>query len=120
MSKNTVLTPSLRGWQEHLRRAERQGVTLVQYARAAGVSVGSLYEAKRQLALRSMRAQGATPVASAVRNAPFVPVQVVSPPCPSAAVCRLRSPRGWLIECAEWPPGSWLARVIGGGAHDSP
>ncbi len=116
MSKRTELTPSQRGWLEHLRRAQGQGVTLVQYARSVGVKVGSLYEARRQLALRGVLLEGLASALPAQGMGEFVPVQVVSGPRqPNEAVCRLRSPGGWVIECAEWPQAGWVGEMCRGG-----
>ena len=41
MQKSKELTPSEQRWLRHLRRTQEQGVTLVDYARPAGVKVGS-------------------------------------------------------------------------------
>lgn len=118
MNPREELTLSDRRWMEHLRRARDRGVTLVEYAREAGVKVGSLYEARRTLsrkaAARSV-ATSAVPVSAAEK---FVPVHVIAA-APgevrsAQAVCRLRHPgSGWVIECASWPAASWVAGLAG-------
>lgn len=120
MSEQRELTPWLKGRLEHLQRAQIRGVTLVEYARSAGVTVGSLYEAKRELGRRGVRLEGAA--APRAKGAGFIPVQVLSglPRDAGQALCRLHGPGGWLIECSEWPQAGWVARVMAGGAHDSP
>jgi hypothetical protein len=54
MSKSTELTPSEQRWLRHLRRAQERGVTWVDYARSAGVKVGSLYEARHRIARKGI------------------------------------------------------------------
>lgn len=118
MSVREELTASERGWREHLRRAQGQGVTLVEYARAAGVKVGSLYEARRTLRRKGAVRSGSRAAGTASSPAKFVAVQVMpaaSTGVKSAeAVCRLRHPgSGWVIECASWPPASWITGLLG-------
>jgi hypothetical protein len=113
------LTQSERGWLEHLRRAQEQGLTLVDYAQSAGVKVGSLYEARRRIARRGVQ----RPLGEiATRKVPeFITVQAEPSVRVSAEpVCRVRHPGGWDIECTSWPPAAWVAELFGGGAHDTP
>ena len=115
MSTEQELTQSDRGWLEHLRRAHAERVTLVEYARAAGLKVGSLYEARRSLQRKGVRVPGAEAGATKEQKPPeFVPVRV-APSVVSATttVCRLRHASGWVIECASWPDASWLAGLLG-------
>jgi hypothetical protein len=115
MSTEQELTQSDRGWLDHLRRAHAERVTLVEYARAAGLKVGSLYEARRTLQRKGVRVPGANAVAvNEQKPAGFVPVRVL-PAAVSAttAVCRLRHGSGWVIECASWPDASWLTALLG-------
>lgn len=30
-----------------------------------------------------------------------------------SALCRMRHPSGWMIECASWPEVSWVRQLIG-------
>jgi hypothetical protein len=47
----------------------------------------------------------------------FASVQVARSASPSplaAAVCRVRHPSGWVIECASLPEARWLAALMTG------
>jgi hypothetical protein len=126
MGKTTRMTPSLQGWLKHLRNAERQGAALTEYARSAGVKVGSLYEAKRRLVRLGVLGQVAAASGRPATKGEFLPVVVERPrsapaaAATSGAVCRLRTPSGWVIECADWPPAIWMAGLMSGGCDDSP
>jgi hypothetical protein len=122
MQKSRELTPSEQRWLRHLRRAQEQGVTLVDYARSAGVKVGSLYEARHSLARKGVQVREAVAEVSPRKSGEFITVQVEPSAVPVAGepVCRLRHPGGWIIECADWPVASWVAQIFGGGVHDTP
>jgi hypothetical protein len=122
MQKAGELTPSEQRWLRHLRRAEKQGVTLVDYARSAGVKVGSLYEARHTIARKGVQMRGAFSENSPRTSAEFITVQVEPSPVPAAGEprCRLRHPSGWVLECTDWPTAAWVAQILGGGAHDTP
>jgi hypothetical protein len=121
MRKGKELTQIQRSWLEHLRRAEQQGVTLVQYAQSAGIKVGGLYEARRTLSRKGVPRPGMAGDCRAGKAAPFVAVEVAAPArVTGEVVCRLKHPLGWELQCAEWPAASWVAQLMQGGAHDSP
>ena len=88
-------------WQDHLRRWERQGGTLKEYARANGLAVGSLYEARRR-ARASERGQE-QPTPSGVS---FLPVSVAREAREEAVQVRL--PNGIVVtvpldvEASAW------------------
>jgi hypothetical protein len=71
MQKSRELTPSELRWLRHIRRALEQGVTLVDYARSAGVKVGSLYEARHSIARKGVELPSETlaPIDLGVRMA---------------------------------------------------
>ena len=109
---------------EHLRRAQELEVSLAEYARSFQVDVKELYNAKRTLVHKGVLSARANGEASEAEPAPagdFVPVQVTPrrSTAPSTAVCRIRHPSGLVIECASFPPASWLA-VLLAGARDVP
>lgn len=112
--KHDGLTPAEQRYLEHTREAQKQGLSLPQYYRSAGLSVYSLYNIRRQLlrkgVVESRRAERAAP--SKPRR--FVAVRVAAPSAASGRVCRLRHPSGWMIECDSWPPAGWLAECFGG------
>ncbi len=114
-TKHDDLTPAEQRYLEHAREAEKQGLSLPQYYRSAGLSVYSLYNVRRGL-LR----KGVVSARRAARAAPskpgrFVAVRMAeSSAQTSGPVCRLRSPSGWIMECASWPPVEWMAHCFGG------
>jgi len=115
MSTEQGLTQTDRGWLEHLRRAQSQGVTLVEYARAARLKVGSLYEARRSLQRKGVRVPAANAIAAKEpKPHEFVPVRVMPAAMSgAAAVCRVRHASGWVIECTSWPDASWVSALLG-------
>jgi hypothetical protein len=104
---------------EHAQRAQAQGLTLARYCRESGVSVQSLYNAKRELKRKGALEQVAGPQTS--ERADFIAVRVAhaTPSAGGGAVCRLRSANGWVLECASWPSASWVVECLGGGTHAS-
>jgi hypothetical protein len=112
------LTGGERRYLDHAQRAQAQGLTLAQYCRVSGVSVQSLYNAKREL-----KRKGATGVGAPKSSEPgdFIAVRVAHSPASAGggAVCRLRAANGWVLECTDWPSASWIIECLGGGAHAS-
>lgn len=111
-TKHEELTPAERKYLEHARAAESQGVRLAQYYRANGLSVYSLYNVRRRLIKKGIvaRGRGGRSTASS-KPERFIAVRVA--PVGMGAVCRLRHPSGWLIECGSWPEVSWLRELTG-------
>jgi hypothetical protein len=111
-TKHEDLSPAEKEYLVHAQAAEDQGVPLSQYCRTAGLNVSSMYNIRRQLVKR-----GVLPRRRAVRRRvskkAFVAVRVESPTVARSGVCRLRSPSGWVIECANWPEPSWMKEVTG-------
>lgn len=107
-------------WLSHLRRAEARKMPLVQYCRAQGLSVQSLYNARYELARqqRQSRASKAVPKKSRPTT-PFVAVQIAPSPAVPAAACRVHL-KDVTIECASLPSPSWLAQLAMGAAHAVP
>jgi hypothetical protein len=107
---------------EHLQKAQVLEVTLAEYARSFDLDVKELYSAKQALVRKGVIASRAVgdPVDEA-QPGDFVPVQVApsSSSTSSTAVCRIRHPSGLVIECASFPPVSWLAALLPG-ASDVP
>jgi hypothetical protein len=118
--KNTAkLTRREQRYVEHAQRAQAQGLTLARYCRDSGVSVQSLYNAKRELRRKGTLETVAEPKTN--EPADFIAVRVahVMPSAGSGAVCRLRASNGWVLECASWPSASWVMECLGGGTHAS-
>jgi hypothetical protein len=119
MKITAELTGRERRYVEHAQRAQTQGLTLAQYCRETGVSVQSLYNAKRELRRKGALEKVAEPPQS--EPADFIAVRVAHP-SPSAgggSVCRLRAANGWVLECTSWPSASWVVECLGGGTHAS-
>lgn len=117
--RQAQLTPREAEYFEHVRRAAEEGVTLSAYCRARGKSVGALYAIRRQLA-RKGHARGGSPTAKITKQPAFVAVRVAEASSGAGggeAVCRLRHPSGWTIECRDWPAASWLSALLNGADH---
>jgi len=105
----TTLTEKQRLAVEAQDSARREGVTLVAYARAKGLVIRELYDA-----LACLRRKGLLPRSARKPRGKFVAVRVAAQTAPRAngtAVCRIVSRGGYVIECAEWPPATWLASL---------
>jgi len=98
---------------EALEAARQAGMTLSDYAKAHGLEVRPVYDA-----IAALRRRGAVPGTDRPRKrkSKFVAVRVTSSPAAvrSGMVCRLVCEHGWVIECGEWPPPSWLSAVLPG------
>ena len=89
------LTERQRHWLKHIRAAERKDEPLTVYAEQQGLSVSSLYEAKRV---------SAKFVSVSVR----VPVRSVN-----GTVLRVRLGSGAMLEWSEAPQGEALRELVG-------
>ena len=105
-----------------LEAARQAGMTLSDYAKAQGLEVRPVYDA-----IAALRRRGALPGSDRPRKrrskSRFVAVRVTSSSAPvteiaravhGGVVCRLVCAQGWVIECGEWPPPSWLSAVLPG------
>ena len=114
MDNREDLTRAERRYLERAAEAREQGVTLEQYYRASGLSVGWLHNIRRQLQGKGVVVPEPTSGGAASSSGAFVQVCVAAAArSEGSAVCRLRHPSGWVIECVSWPPGSWLAECFG-------
>lgn len=103
---------------DHLQKAQELEVSVSEYARSFDLDVKELYNTKRVL-VRKGAIAGRVEAADEAQPGDFVPVQVApssSPSTSSIAVCRIRHPSGLVIECASFPPASWLAALLSGGS----
>jgi hypothetical protein len=118
------LTDKQQRAMEHVERARSAGMSLSDYARAEGVEVRPIYDS-----MAALRKKGVlTPTVPRAESA-FVAVrvrarsEVSAPPAPTIAcgnpICRLRIGAA-IIECAEWPPASWLAALLSARADAAP
>jgi len=108
------LTERQRHWLRHIRAAERKDEPLTVYAEQQGLSVSSLYEAKRHL-----RETGVIAAASGTKKPKqvvpeFVSVSVREPVhSVNGTVLRVRLSSGALLEWSEVPQGEALRELIG-------
>jgi len=111
---------------EALEGARRAGVPLSDYAKAKGLATRPVYDA-----IAALRRRGALPGTDRPRKrkSKFVavrmtssamPIAEVGPSARSGLVCRLVCAHGWVIECGEWPPPSWLSAVLPGRRDAAP
>jgi hypothetical protein len=109
------LSERQRYWLKHIRTAERAGEPLKTYAKRLGLSVHSMYEAKRRLRAYGLVAP-AVPRKAAVCQAPspgFARVAVAPRAATSAVSLRVRLVSGALLEWSEAPQGDALRELIG-------
>ena len=107
------LTRAERRFFERAAEAQEQGVTLEQYYRASGLSIGWLYNIRRQLQGKGMVVPEPSARSAVVTSGKFMQV-CVRPATGSeaSAVCRVRHPSGWMIECESWPEVSWVRQLL--------
>jgi hypothetical protein len=106
----TTMTEKQRQAVDALEAARREGATLTAYAKGNGLAIGDLYST-----LAGLRRKGLLPRPTREPRSKFVAVRVEAPPpilgrAPGsgAVVCRIVHADGYLIECTQWPPPSWL------------
>lgn len=118
IKKQAGFTRREREYLEHLGQAQAQELTLAEYCRARGLRAQSLYSVSSKLAGKGYidhRTEGV--IAKAPQSTKqFMAVRVApARTMSSAAVCRLRHPSGWMIECMDLPQASWMAALVQGG-----
>jgi hypothetical protein len=114
------LTEKQRHALEHVERARSTGMRLTDYARAHGVEVRAIYDSMAALRKKGLLAQAVARSQSA-----FVAVRVKAAgkggPAPTAVpgllTCRLRV-GAVVIDCAQWPPATWVV-ALGTGQTDA-
>lgn len=113
-AKDRGLSERQRERLSHIRAAESRGEPLTEYAKRRGLSVGSLYEAKRSLReagliAKATRAKAATPGAPA-----FVELAVHErPTAETASSFRVQLPNGTILEWSAAPQGEVLRELVG-------
>ena len=114
MDSREDLTRAERRFLERAAEAQQQGVTLEEYYRASGLSVGWLGNIRRQLQGKGVVVPEPTARSAVVTRGKFVEVCVrAATRNEGSAVCRVRHPSGWMIECASWPEPSWMRALTG-------
>jgi hypothetical protein len=103
---------------ETLQGARREGCSLRAYAKRHGLMIQNLYNTIARLRHKGLVAKRAGKRAGklvAVRGeAPRTNPPRRDGKVPrGSVVCRIVHPRGYLIECTQWPPLSWLESLSG-------
>jgi len=113
--KHEDLTAGERRYLERARAAKGQGVSLLQYYRAQGLSVYTLYNVRRGLIRKGILARRRVARTVQAKNGGFVAVRVAPSSAPTTEPkCQLRHPSGWVIECGSLPDVRWLSALMSG------
>ena len=104
-STRRELTKRDRFWLGHLQVIARGNESASEYTRRKGLSVGALYEAKRQLGKRGAWT-------GAAKSVSFAPVVVRHEPGSTQAALRLRLGNGAELEWSSVPEVEWLAALV--------
>ena len=113
-AKDRGLTERQREWLNHVQAAEGNGEALTAYAKRCGLSVGSLYEAKRRL-----RQAGVIQVAqteNSTKTGAVRFVELVAQPGSTAAMgssLRIQLTNGTVLDWSEAPRGEALRELVG-------
>jgi hypothetical protein len=125
-AEQSELTPREQAYFEHVRQAKAEGLTLKAYCEQRGVNVRSLYGVRRALMGKGILPRvlpAKTKVESTTRtnakgSGKFVAVRLADEGTGAGqAVCRVRHPSGWTIECGRFPEAGWVLELMGGGGH---
>lgn len=112
------LTSREESYFEHVRQAKAQGLTLKGYCERLGLNVRSLYGVRRELVRKGVVPRTLAPKTSKAERSQFVAIRVATPGASDAeAVCRVRHPSGWILECLAWPEAAWVSALMQGGGH---
>ena len=101
----------------YLEEAKKLGVSFSRYCREKELKLHEWGWVKRVLIRKGVfdgrrRTEKSKP-------AGFVRVRVAPAAVAAAtttAVCRIRHPSGWMIECASFPEASWMSALMSGAA----
>jgi hypothetical protein len=108
------LTERQRHWLGHIRAAERKDEPLTVYAEQRGLSVSSLYEAKRHLRKAGVIAAAGGPRKPERVTAKFASVSVREPVrCVNGSALRVRLSSGAMLEWSAAPQGEALRELLG-------
>jgi hypothetical protein len=122
--KQPELTSREKAYFEHVRQAKEGGVTLKAHCEKLGVNVRSLYGVRRDLMEKGILPRVLAPKTHTQTrtkgSGKFVAVRVAAAGVNGAeAVCRVRHPSGWTIECSRFPEAGWVAELMKGGGGDA-
>ena len=114
MRTATEMTEKQQRAIEAMQGARTGGMALSEYAKAHGLVIRELYDG-----IAALRRRGLVPKAEKKKSrSRFVAVRVVPERASSAAsaglsvpLCRIVHASGYVIECTQWHPPSWLAAL---------
>jgi hypothetical protein len=112
------LTEKQRCGMEAFEAARKAGVPLSEYAKSQGLDARELYDAIARLRKRGVlpaterphRGRRAFVAVKVVGSAPHKMDSARSAPR-GGMLCRLVHASGFVIECGEWPPPTWIAAL---------
>lgn len=114
------LTPREQAYLDHVRGAQKQGQSLKDYCEQLGMNVRGLYSVRRVLVQKGVLPRTLPPKTKKPGSGKFVAVRVAEPGTSGAeAVCRVRHPSGWTIECGRFPEVAWVLELLKGAGHAS-
>jgi predicted phage tail protein len=109
---------------EHVKQAQELGVSFAEFCRSFDLNVNTCYTIRRSLVRKGAIARRtkadekeAVKELDPATPASFAQVRIAPPAAAAAVLCRIRHPSGWVIECASWPEGSWMAALFAAGEH---
>ena len=117
-TRTTELTEKQRIALKAFEGARQAGQRLSDFVKARGLPLRPVYDA-----VAALRERGVLPPTERAhrRKGGFVAVRVTAPasmtpsvPTRGGLVCRLVHQEGFVIECAEWPPATWVRSVMAG------
>ena len=117
------LTARERGYLEHVRRAKERGLSVAKYCAELGIKPRALYSTRRDMVRKGLlaRVRPPKPDRSDSRKTPsskFASVRVAAPILPTAddggVLCRVRHPKGCVLELGQWPAAAWMREVLEG------
>ena len=112
-AKRRELTERERYWRGHLRRIEATGVATKAYGQRHGLSVGALYQARKQLVHLGAWPEGKAPVPAASSAPTFTALRVVDAAAAAAGcACRVRLADGTVVEWSAAPGADVLVALL--------
>jgi hypothetical protein len=106
---------------EHVKQAQELGVSFAEFCRRFDLKVNTWYTIRQGLVRKGVilgRRKTKTDEPREAKPAPGSFAQVrIAAPAAATMMCRMRHPSGWVIECASWPEGKWMAAVLAAGEH---
>jgi hypothetical protein len=103
---------------EAIQGADREGCTLREYAKRHGLKIANLYNTIARLRHKGLltkdtgRRRGRSVALRGEAPEPNLPPRDAKVSGESV-VCRIVHPGGYVIECTQWPPLSWLESLSG-------